>query len=233
MRVGQPRPTHCNTALLIGVLAAGTALSGGCALTHKRAPATEELALQYAPPEMTGLRPVHASLKVRRFSALSPYDSTSMYYTSGGGGGQYRMDSYTYYQWVSSPSNQVTDLLYRDFAAAGVFRDVFPYSSTEQARFQVDGTVVELVMVGSGDSWQARLALRVSLIDSQAAAGHGRVVMQRQFEADQSVGGNSAEQYAAGMSDAMKKVSADIIRSVREAAAQRLAGDEKSAAGSG
>jgi ABC-type uncharacterized transport system auxiliary subunit len=204
------RRAHRLDAVLIVTLIAGTVLADGCALTHRRAPAIEELALEYSPPELQGTGRVDAAIKVRRFSALSPYDGTTMYFRRGG----YRMDSYNYERWVTSPAGQVTDLLYRDLAALHAFRAVFPYLSTEEARFRLEGTVIECVVVQDAGSWRARLVLSVSLVDAGAQQSDRRVLLQREFEATQTLQDGSAEQYAAGMSAAMKSASEAILRAV-------------------
>lgn len=194
---------------------AGTLLAAGCALTHHaQAPEIQELALRYPPPPPRAAPTVDAAIKVRRFSALSPYDGTTMEIERSG----YRMDSFNYYRWATSPPKQVTDLLYRDLAATRAFRAVFPYLSTEQARFQLEGTVVELVMAErSSGSWEARLVLSVSLVDTQAQRSDQRVLFQRRFTAAQPLQDDTAEQYASGMSAAMKKASDAVLGAVGDA----------------
>ena len=225
-RHGQAQRMRRPIPLMIVALAGSTFFATGCALTHKRAPATQELSLQYSPPAMKGVRTVPATIKVRRFSGLSPFDGTAMYLRRSG----YEMESFNYERWVTSPPNLVTDLLYRDLAASHAFRDVFPYLSTEQTRFELEGTVVNFLMLEDGGSWRASLAINVSLIDSRTRQGGRRVVLQRRFAAERRLQGDSPEQYAGGMSDAMQSVAADIIHATHDAASTRVEESEKAPA---
>ena len=214
----QSRRTRRPPRMLVAALVAGSALAGSCALTHKKAPPTQELALQYSAAEAGDLKPVGASLKVERFSAMSPFDGTSIYFRSGG----VQMESFNYYRWASTPADQVSAFLYRDFSAAQVFRAVFPYTSTERVRFHLEGTVVDFVMVEGGGSPQAHLTIDVSLIDRKAQQSDQRVVLQREFKATRTLQGDSAEQFATGMSAAMKSVSQEIVRAVAGACRSRV-----------
>ena len=214
MRPGQTRRMKRHMPLMIVVLMGSSLFATGCALTHRRAPATQELSLKYSPPVLEGVRPVAGAIKVGRFSALSPFDGTGMYFRRSG----YELESFNYERWVTSPPNMVTDLLYRDLAASNAFRDVFPYLSTEQTRFELEGTVVQFLMLEEGGSWRASLVVNISLVDGQAGEGGRRVLLQRQFDAHRTLEGDSAEQYAEGMSGAMQSVAGDIIRAIHGAA---------------
>ncbi len=205
--------------LLATAVAAGAVLTGGCALTHhEQAPAMQELALRYPPPEPQEAAPLDAALKVRRFSALAPFQGTEMRFARGG----YRMDAFNYEHWVTSPPEQVTDLLYRDLAASHALRAVFPPLSTEAARFQLEGTVIEMLATEHDGTWRGSLIVDISLVDTAAQRSDQRVVLQRRFEAAKPLGGDSAEQYAAGMSAATKDLSRQVRAAVVEACRTRL-----------
>ncbi len=214
MRPRKARRIKRHMPLIIVALVGSSLFATGCALTHRRAPATQELSLEYSSPVLEGVRPVAGAIKVRRFSGLSPFDGTTMYFRRSG----YEMESFNYERWVTSPPNIVTDLLYRDLAASHAFQDVFPYLSTEQTRFELEGTVVRFLMLEEDGSWRASLVVNVSLIDDHAGGGGRRVLLQRQFDADRKLEGDSAEQYAEGMSGAMQSVAGDIIRAIHGAA---------------
>ena len=212
------RPSRNARALRMAALAGGVLAAAGCALAHhERAPAIRRLALEYEPPALHVTQPVDAAVKVARFSGLAPYDGTTMYFRQAG----VRMGSFNYDRWVTAPADQIADLLYRDLASAHAFRAVFPRLSTERARFRLEGTVIECVSVGKDGGWQARLKLRITLVDTAYRRGDRRVLLQREVSATQALAGNSAEEYAEGMSAALKTVSAAVLRAAYDACRAR------------
>ncbi len=173
--------------------------------------------LEYEPPASKGAQ-VDAAVKVERFSAGRLYDSAAMVYRPG----SYKVASYNYHKWRASPGDMVSDYLVRDFQSSGLFRAVFSYRQPEAARFVVGGTVEEFAEIKENGAWEARLGLRVTLLDRSRADLTEQVVIQKVYRVSEAMRGESPEAFAAGMSAAMAQASAEIIADVNSATSRRL-----------
>jgi len=192
-------------------------LAQGCFPAGNTVRPIEFYVLAYTPPAPKGA-PVDTEVKVDRFSAVRLYDSGAMVYRPE----SYKVASYNYHKWRASPGDMVSDYLARDFQNSGLFRAVFSYHQPEAARFVVEGTVEEFAEERENSAWKARLGLRVTLLDRSRAALTEQVVIQKEYRVSEATRGESPEGFAAGMSAAMSKASAEIIADVNSAIIRQL-----------
>jgi ABC-type uncharacterized transport system auxiliary subunit len=174
--------------------------------------------LEYQPPVVAGAPKVGEVLKVELFEVSQVYNSPSMVYQPK----PYKSDSYNYSRWRVNPGYLVTDYLIRDLRDAGAFKAVLPYGSTGKSRFLLEGGVEEFQEVDSPGVWQAALAVNVTLLDLNRQVLPERVVFQKNYHILEPLPAKTPKGLAQGMSRAMQKLSARIIKDVSQAAAQRV-----------
>src|SRR6185436_4569965 len=102
--------------------------------------------------------PLPFVLRVPPMEVAATYDRDPIVYREG----EYDIGSYFYYRWSSNPGNMVADLLARDMAASGLYRDVQTAVSVTSPDYQVKGTVEEIEET-VGATCAAHLGERITL----------------------------------------------------------------------
>lgn len=190
--------------LLRGAALAVVALTlAGCFGATKKPPPIRQYRLDYeaTPPQGAALPYV---LRVPPMEVAAAYDRDPIVYREG----QYGIGSYFYSRWASNPGNLVADLLARDLAASGLYRDVQTAVSVVSPDYQIKGTVEQIEEI-IASSCSARLSVRITL-----SATHGpreeRIRLAKLYTADDSCRCDDAESIAAAMSKAMATISGEI-----------------------
>ncbi len=194
------------------VLLACLFLLAGC-FPWSTAPERVELyTLDYAPPTASG-KPLDRVIKIDRFSVAQVYNSPAMVYSPEA----YSLAVYQHHRWRTGPGDMVTDYLVRDFRSSGLFKAVFSYRQPDDVRFWVDGAVEEFLEARGGDGRKAVLGLAVTLLDRSKPDITSRVVFQKRYRAVEPVSDQSPGGFARGMSEAMARLSAEIMGDVANA----------------
>lgn len=165
------------------------------------------------PPPAPAAAVTDGSVRVDRFSSVRSYDGTAMLYKPG----PYKVVAYNYHKWRTSPGDMVTDSLLRDFRHSGLFRAVFSYRQPTPARFAVAGGVEEFVEARQANGWNTVLGLHVTLLDLKQPEMADEVVFQKRYRVAQPIDGESPELFARGLSEAMARISSEIIDDVNNA----------------
>ena len=201
-------------ARLMVVLPAAALLLYGCLPGAKPPDLVALYGLEYRLPVIPGT-PSNQPIRIDRFSVAQTYNSKAMIYRSEA----YRLDQYNYDQWRTNPGDMATDYLLRDFRTCGLFEAVFSYRQPEETRFMVEGGVEELVQTREKDGWKVALSLLVTLFDEQKQDIAQKIVFQKRYRNVQPITDRSAESFARGASEAMAKISEDMIKDVYKAVA--------------
>ena len=186
-------------------------LMQGCFSAGSAGRPIEFYMLEYAPPAPKGA-PVDATVKVDRFSARRPFDSSAMIYRPE----TYKVASYNYHKWRASPGDMVSDYLARDFQRSGLFRAVFSHHQAEAARFVVSGTIAEFAEERENGTWKARLGVRITLLDRSRGALTEQVVIQKEYRVSEALTGESPERRGVHTEEAGGFVAAGVDRRVRQ-----------------
>ncbi|MFZ5453670.1 MAG: ABC-type transport auxiliary lipoprotein family protein [Thermodesulfobacteriota bacterium] len=173
--------------------------------------------LEYPSPVAAGAPKVGEVLKVELFAVSQVYNSPAMIYQPH----PYKSDSYNYNRWRVNPGYLVTDYLIRDLRDSRVFKAVLPYGSTGKSRLLLEGGVEEFLEIDAPGVWQAALAVNITLLDLNRQELPERVVFQKNYRVLEPMPEKTPKGLAQGMSRAMEKLSAQIIKDVSQAAAQR------------
>ncbi|MBM4287925.1 MAG: hypothetical protein FJ135_07210 [Deltaproteobacteria bacterium] len=177
---------------------------------------TNRYLLEYPAPAIAGQTPLQESIRVELFSAAQSINSTAMIYFPR----PYETSSYVYNRWMVSPSHMVTDFLLRDLRNSGLFKGVFGHQQSGLGRFKVEGAVQQFAEINDPDGWKAVLALTVTLLDLSRDEVTQRVIWQKNYHQEEYMPEQTAFGLAQGMSQAMARVSHQVISDLYQAAAR-------------
>ncbi len=120
-----------------------------------------------APPRATD-PPLPITLGIARLSAPEPYQQERIIYRAS----PYRVQSYPYDRWESSPAEMVDALLLERFAESGRFQRVIPWRR-ERVDYRLQARLRRFEEVDEGDNWFGVTELTYELLD-----GSGRSLLR-------------------------------------------------------
>lgn len=186
-----------------------------CASSTQRLPDTRYYTLEYPPPDIEA-PPVEAILQVARFGAAPEYHTTKIIYRDHPFGRQ----EYTYHQWRAAPQILAADYLRRDLRACGLFTAIAPPNSSVPITHQIEGMIEQWLEEDMPEHWQASVELTITLVHVRAPVVPDMVLFQRTYRHSQSCATKTPAAVVEAMSQAMGRVSAQIIADVHATLAQ-------------
>jgi ABC-type uncharacterized transport system auxiliary subunit len=178
--------------------------------------------LDYPPPIVGRQSPVDAGIKVELFAVDESINRPEMVYRVN----PYQTGVYQYNRWRTDPGYLVTDYLTRDLRDSRLFKAVFSYDRSGQARFHLEGGVAEFQENDMPGPWQAALTLNITLLDADKENIAEKVVFQRNYQAQETMAAKTPQGLAEAMSAAMERVSKKVVDDVYRAVKQRLGTDK-------
>lgn len=176
----------------------------GCAPLRQPPLKIEQFRLEYSAEAPQGM-PLPLIVRVAPMEVAATYDRDPIVYRES----DYDIGSYFYFRWASNPGNMIADLLARDFAASGLYKDVQTAVSTLSPDYQVKGTVEEIEELVASHNCAARLRLRISLAATRGPHAE-RVRFSKLYAEDETCRCGDAGSVAESMSRAMARISAAI-----------------------
>ncbi len=178
--------------------------------------------LDYPAPPVRAAAPLEASIRVQKFEVDEAFNSTAMVYRTS----PYQAEFYNYSRWRVNPGYMVADYLSRDLRDSRLFKAVLPSESPAKARFALEGGVAEIQELDLGETWQASLALNITLLDTTQEDITRRVIFQKTYRAAEPLTVKTPAGLAEAMSRAMAQLSAQIVTDVYQAA-KRVSSKQK------
>jgi ABC-type uncharacterized transport system auxiliary subunit len=183
-----------------------------CASMKQPSLTIEHYTLEYASPKLGDLPQLAVILKVEPFSISSLYDTRQIVYRDHA----FKRETYTYHRWRANPADLVTDYLARDMRNSGLFRAVLEQGSTLSPTHILEGSLDEFFEWDSAEGWKAVLTVTVTLIKAKETDMARRILFQRTFHAIQPYQEKTPQGLAEAMSEAMSRLSEELIRTVYE-----------------
>jgi ABC-type uncharacterized transport system auxiliary subunit len=183
---------------------------GSCTGTMQPSLKIDHYTLEYAPPNPGGLPQLPAVLKVERFSAAPLYNTRQMVYRDR----SFKRETYTYNRWGAYPADLVADYLGRDMRQSGLFRAIVEDGSKAPVTYLLEGSVDEFFEWDSAEGRKAVLTLSATLIKAGETDTSKRIVFQKTFHTVQPCREKTPEGLAQAMSEAMSRVSEEVIKTV-------------------
>jgi ABC-type uncharacterized transport system auxiliary subunit len=184
---------------------------GGCFL---RSPQTESkidyYTLNYETPDFLSYSTLPFIIRVDNFQVVPLFDTTLMIYEDQ----RSTQNAYVDHKWRDKPADLVTFFLARDIRQSGLFKAVFSPGSRFGATHIIDGTVAEFWEKNSEKSWQAVVAVNITLMKSSAADMEKKMIFQKGYQLKQFCERKTPHALAKAMSTAMAELSYKIISDV-------------------
>ena len=199
-----------NTDRFLVLFLCGLLCLAGCSALKNPKPKIHHFTLEYTVPEIKGLKPLGAVLRVDRFGAAPAYNSNRMIYRDK----SFNRDEYVYSKWIGNPGDIVTYFLARDLRDSGLFKAVFTYKSHLAALYALEGSVDEFFEWDTPEGWDAVLGLSITLVAAKEPDVSKRILLQKSYRVTRACKEEHPRGFAETMSLAMQEVSEEIIRDV-------------------
>lgn len=196
----------------LGIMLLLPSLMSSCATVRQPSLRVQHYTFEYAPPEVTEHPPLPAILKIERFNAAPFYSTQQMIYRDG----SFKRETYTYHRWRAYPGDLVSDFLARDARHSGLFRAVVQEASTVSSTHILEGSLDEFFEWNEEEGWKAVLSVTATLITAKEVDMSKRVLFQKTFRALAPMREKTPRGLAEAMSEAMSRVSGEIIKTVYE-----------------
>ncbi len=194
------------------------ALIAGCFGRTKPPYVIDQYTLDYVSETAAGgPAPFDELIRVERFSVAPAYNTTAMVIKTR----PYRYDTYNYSRWRVNPADMVSGFVLRDLTGAGLFKGTYSSYDSDLSRYILDGHVEEFCESTESSPDRALLSLRLTLLDTAQKNPVEQVVFQKQYTHSVPIEDSSPDGLAAGLSEAMKKLSGQIINDIRLALQDR------------
>ena len=181
-----------------------------CVQLKQPSPNIEYYTLEYESPELKGLDPLHAVIRVLRFSVAPPYDTYHMIYRNG----DFVRKADPYHKWRANPGDLVSYFFARDLIHAGLFDAVLPYESKIPSSYLLEGLVDEFFEWDSDASWMAVLTVTITLVAENEPNVSRRVLFQKTYRKKEPCKQKTPRSLAEAMSEAMALVSAEMSHDI-------------------
>ena len=200
------------------LLAAAAAIAaGGCVNVSQARQKIEYYTLEYEPQRLENAAAIPAVIRVERFAAAPPYNTTQMIYRER----PFSREAYHYHRWRASPADLATYFIARDLGGSGAFEGVLPPGTTAAATHVLEGTVEEFYERDLPDRWEAVLSITVSLLRERDPDPTKRLLFQKVYSFTETSREKTPQSVAEAMSGAMSRATMELITDIRRALSNR------------
>ena len=170
----------------------------------------EYYTLEYPPPQIETLKPLPAVIRMDRFTAASPYNTSQIIYRDQ----SFKRNAYIYYRWQTNPGAIVTTLLNRDIKNSGLFKAVLDPISRFSPSYIIEGTVDEFFEWDTQNAWKAILTVSIVLTEKNANDIKSRILFQKTYRKAEMCHQKKPRAVAEAMSLGLSKISKEMIEDV-------------------
>lgn len=154
-----------------GLFLIASCLAMGCvsSLSHAQRTAGQQkrtYLIEAAPAVSRSAVPLFGAVKIGRFSALPPFDSTCFVVRRPSG--ETVLDFYN--GWIAAPHDLLRTQTSRYLEQTGLFEAVYDASSGTLPSFSVEGTLCDCFLDYRGQQPAAQITMRLLLLDERAPA---------------------------------------------------------------
>ncbi len=185
----------------------------GCVSTGKPQAPVENYLIDYPAPIFAKLPVIDDTIRVNRFTIATAYNNNSMIFREG----NYSLDSFNYNRWAVNPADMVGDNLLRDLQASGYFRAALSRYAVDEGRYIVQGAIAEFYLRKDKGNNVAVLSLEITLKDTKQREAIKRILFQKKYFREEALPDQSPRGYCQAMSQALQKLSPQIINDVYQA----------------
>ena len=192
-------------------------LFGACVSLKQPVNKIEYYTLEYPPPQMETLSPLPHVIRMDRFTAAPPYNTTQIIYRDR----SFKRNAYVYYRWHTHPGAIVTTLLNRDIKNSGLFKAVLDPESRFSSPYTIEGTVDEFFEWDTQNAWKAILTVSIILTEKNKNDINNRILFQKTYRKAEICQQKKPKAVAEAMSQALSKISEEMIKDVYDSLKDR------------
>ncbi len=185
----------------------------GCVSTGKPQAPVENYLIDYPAPILATLPVIDETIRVSRLTIATAYNNNSMIFRDG----NYSLDSFNYNRWAVNPADMVGDNLLRDLQASGYFRAALSRYAVDEGRYVAQGGITEFYLRKDKGNNVAVLSLEITLKDTKQREAVKRILFQKKYSREEALSDQSPRGYCQAMSQALQKLSPQIINDVYQA----------------
>ena len=185
-------------------------LFGSCVSLKQPVNKIEYYTLEYPPPQLETLNPLPYVIRMDRFTAAPPYNTTQIIYRDQ----SFKRNAYVYYRWQTNPGATVTTLLNRDIKNSGLFKAVIDSGSRFSPSYMIEGTVDEFFEWDAQNAWKAILTVSIILTEKDKIDIKNRVLFQKTYRKVEICKQKRPKALAEAMSQALSEISKEMIMDV-------------------
>ena len=182
-------------------------LFGSCVSLKQPVNKIEYYTLEYPPPQLETLNPLPYVIRMDRFTAAPPYNTTQIIYRDQ----SFKRNAYVYYRWQTNPGATVTTLLNRDIKNSGLFKAVIDSGSRFSPSYMIEGTVDEFFEWDAQNAWKAILTVSIILTEKDNIDIKNRILFQKTYRKAELCKQKRPKALAEAMSLALSKISKEMI----------------------
>lgn len=182
----------------------------GCVGTGKPQAPVENYLIDYPAPLFEKQNKIDDTIRVSRFTIATAYNNYNMIYRRD----NYALDSFNYNRWAANPADMVGDNLLRDIRAGGIFRAAFSRYVADEGRYVLQGGIDEFFFRIDKNGNSAVLSLAITLKDTKQQEATKRILFQKKYRQEESFPEQSPRSYCQAMSQALQKLSPQIINDI-------------------
>jgi len=183
----------------------------GCISSGKPQMQMESYLIDYPVPVWKKFKKIEdTTIRVDRFNIATAYNNRNMVFRPD----DYALDSFNYNRWAVNPADMVGDNILRDLQASELFRAVFPRYAVDEGRYIIQGGVEDFFLLLHKDGNKAVLGLAITLKDTRKREATRRILFQKKYRQEEALADQSPRGYCQAMSQAMQKLSEQIINDI-------------------
>ena len=184
-----------------------TIFSGACLNLKQPSHKIEFYTLEYTPHQATNLKPLPFVIRLEPFSVGPEYNSDRIIYRDK----SFKRNSYVYFRWRANPGDLVTSFLIRDMKESGLFRAILSYDTRLPSSHVLEGSVDEFFEWDEEERWEAILSVSITLTTENEPDMSKKILLQKNYHVRKPCKQKNPRALAEAMSQAMSKVSKEII----------------------
>jgi ABC-type uncharacterized transport system auxiliary subunit len=184
----------------------------GCVGTGKPQALVENYLIDYPAPLFEKQNKINDTIRVSRFTIATAYNNYNMIFRQGNA-----LDSFNYNRWAVNPADMVGDNLLRDLQTSGFFSAAFSRYAVDEGRYVLQGGIDEVFFRIDKSGNNAVLSLAITLKDTKQQENNKRILFQKKYYQEESFPEQSPRAYCKAMSQALQKLSPQIINDVYQA----------------
>jgi len=182
----------------------------GCgSLIKQPSPVISYYQLNYT-PEISTTTLVNKTILIKPFYISETYNRDTIMYSSE----KYKCDYYPYKQWISAPQNQMTELFRNDFMKSGAFKGIIIPGQLQRPDLILSGAITEIQENIRDGKALGIIKINVTLSKPAFKTTPEKIIFQKSYSKSITCEAGNTESLVKALSEAMKKISGEVIKNV-------------------